>query len=135
METLGWVQRVMAESNYGKKRYKCVKLLHMPDERDWKRFFNLRRDFTDPLRTDLADERDAEKMDDEGYIPDDSTKVHLSSGTTANIETSDDEPQPFPSWTTDRPMLNFLHDIIEASGTNGISSMVCSLHSHHDDNH
>ena len=131
MESLGWVQRVMAASKYGAKRYKCVRLLRVPNEIDWERFFNLRRNSTDPLQTDRGGERDAERIDDDGYIPDDSAEVRLDHTSTLELETPEEEQPPFPAWTADQPMLNFLYDMIQASGTDGASTMVCKLKRYH----
>ena len=110
------------------KPYRCVKLVREPKEKDWATFFALTRDYMQqntPVGQDEDFDNDAEGDADEDYQPDDSLKVLVADD--ENVEDLDVTQIDVPQWSSDRPLVNMLYDIIHASGTNGISIQVFQI--------
>ena len=121
MELLGCVQRVRAPANLkrpGQQLHRCVKLIRTPDEADWKQLFNPWQDSDDSNIQGGYD--DAEDEVDQDYHPDDSMQVDIETEGLQGVGSKT------LLWTPDRPLGNFLHGVIDSSGTEGLSINVRS---------
>jgi transcription factor C subunit 3 len=95
-ERIGILKRVKAQSQYD-KMHPCVMLLRDPTPEDLKRYYEYRND----IAGDQEDRGDADED--------------------VEMET---EEKSAPSWTPDRSLHNQIVDVVDKSGTAGISNQV-----------
>ncbi|KAJ5479684.1 hypothetical protein N7530_005193 [Penicillium desertorum] len=122
-ERIGVVQRVRAESQY-ERMHPCVKLLRDPTEQDLALFHEFNFDvlnkhgvrtkgtkFTPDRDEDLELEGPSKRSPSPGDGGMDLIKEHVG-----------DAVRIVPSWTPDRNLNNQIFDIVERSGTTGITN-------------
>ncbi|KAJ5250066.1 hypothetical protein N7489_000476 [Penicillium chrysogenum] len=122
-ERIGVVQRVRAESQY-ERMHPCVKLLRSPTEQDLALFHEFNFDvlnkhgvrtkgtkFTPDRDEDLELEGPSKRSPSPGDGGMDLIKEHVG-----------DAVRIVPSWTPDRNLYNQIFDIVERSGTTGITN-------------
>lgn len=126
LEDLGCVKQVKAQAQTQTPNpfyFRCVKFFREPVEKEWQLL-------AAPNRAPLSSSRVRENGDvDAG----EDTDNHLPIEKSARLITIDEDTsveilrgfgRSIPQWTADRCMNNFLYDLIQQSGTQGISSMV-----------
>ena len=118
LEHIGCLRRVRAASEASKNSrvyFHCVKLIHEPSEKDLAAFYA-------PARY-LFDEQAVE----ERYPEDEEEANQAMLEATMNVE--GDQLQEVgrivPHWNPDRSFPNAVHDLIHASGTQGLTNKVC----------
>ncbi|KAJ5121570.1 B-block binding subunit of TFIIIC [Penicillium bovifimosum] len=125
-ERMGVVQRVRAESQY-ERMHPCVKLLRDPTERDLQLFHEF--NFEAVSKHGMGARRP--KREDFGDMELEGPSKRSASPEEEGLELVDDHVEPaeriVPSWTPDRNLYNQLFDIIERSGTSGITNHVLNM--------
>ncbi len=124
-ERIGVLKRVRAKSQYN-KMHPCVMLLREPTETDIAKFNAVSGD----MNRDLDDQADVdEDIDDaagDGTIDGDEGGLEMAKDKSV-IEAG----RSVPSWTPDRPVGNQIFDIVNSSGTEGITNQVRPLKLQH----
>ena len=129
-ESLGFVKRVKAELRYEHGQssrpglYNCVKLLREPAFQDIEKFYSSHGRLTaDDLQGTTAE---GENLDGDEEAGDLSEMQNMNPDPpTAIMIKVTEVRKTIPQWTPDRNITNMIFDIIDQSGSNGISSMVC----------
>ena len=100
--------------------FRSVKFLREPEQGEWKLL-------NGPALSDSLshEEEDAEGDSDEEYQSDPTQAV--SNDNNPNAKPLKEHGRVIPQWTADRCINNLIYDLIEASGSQGLSTMVCSL--------
>lgn len=120
-ERIGVLKRVRAESQY-ERFHPCVMLLREPTEKDLEKF----HEFT---QLDMArDDAGAEMDEDMEMDTVDKKAVAADEGAVVvkKEENVVDAGRVIPSWTPDRNLSNQIFDIIDKTGTTGITNLVGS---------
>jgi len=127
LEDLGYVQRVRAPGNIRisqRSLHRCIKLIREPREEEWQAFFQMSSDSTEIQQLkDQDGEDDNEEGVEEDYQVDKSIQVDVDEDEISGREVVK-QAQRCLRWTPDRPLINILHDAIQASGTKGLKSVV-----------
>lgn len=116
-ERIGVLKRVRAKSQYN-KIHPCVMLLREPTETDIAKFnavsgdLNRTADDQEDVDDDLDDAAGNGTTDAEGGLEMAKDKSVIEAGRTV------------PSWTPDRPLGNQIFDVVNNSGTEGITNQV-----------
>lgn len=119
-ERIGVVQRVRAESQY-ERMHPCVKLLRDPSEKDLELFheFNFETLVKHGVGVRLPLNRDIDLEAPSKRSPSaEEGGIDLVNGQVENAG------RIVPSWTPDRNLYNQIFDIVEKSGTTGITNQV-----------
>ncbi|KAJ5200537.1 B-block binding subunit of TFIIIC [Penicillium cf. griseofulvum] len=127
-ERIGVVQRVRAESQY-ERMHPCVKLLRDPTKQDLDLFHEFNFDVLNKhgvraKGTKLTPDQDQD-MELEG--PGKRSLSPEDGGMDLIKEHAGDAARIVPSWTPDRNIYNQIFDIVERTGTTGITNHVSSL--------
>ncbi|MCJ1247769.1 hypothetical protein MMC30_004984 [Trapelia coarctata] len=128
LEDIGYVQRVRAPGNIRisqRSLHRCIKLIREPREEEWQAFFQMTSDSTQvqQLRNRDGDnsEDDNEEGVEEDYQVDKSVQVDVEEDDISGHEAVK-QAQHSLLWTPDRPLINILHDAVQASGRKGVKS-------------
>ncbi|KAI9827342.1 MAG: hypothetical protein M1819_006984 [Sarea resinae] len=124
LELLGFVSRVRATSAHRKNFHKCIKLVHYPDEQELAPLWVASGSFSQALPLDGDEDAEGETDDED-----------LGEGVNSSAQeaqTSGNELQEvgrlLPQWSPYRPLPNLVFSIIDATGTEAMSTV--SLKSH-----
>lgn len=134
LEVMGCVRRVKAKSVHSRTTqatHRSIKFIRDPIDREW----NLQWYYSNALAGGLRNEENAAENEDE--VDDaEANESGLSNNSTNTSREPTAAPEgrqlqasgrKVPQWTTDRPMSHQLFNLIEAAGTQGISTMVGTL--------
>lgn len=120
-EQIGVLKRVRAESQYG-KLHPCVMLLREPTEKDLYKFY----EFTKLGLTQDDDGADPEEDIDMNVIEKQRGAADEDNVVVKKETNVVDAGRIIPSWTPDRILSNQIFDLVDKSGTSGITNMVRS---------
>lgn len=133
LEALGYIQRVRAQGNVRisqRSLHRCIKLIREPKPEEWQAFFELR---SDPTELQAPKDRDDDTSGDdneEGVIDDTQVDrplhVDVNGGRTSRCGVVKPVQRSLV-WTPDRPLINVLHDAVQASSIRGVTSAVCTV--------
>lgn len=119
LEQIGVLQRVRAESQY-ERLHPCVMLIREPTEKDLEKFHEFSR--LDLIRSragaDLEEDLDMDDAVKQGGTADEGSVVVKKE---ANVVGAG---RVVPSWTPDRNLSNQIFDVIDKTGTSGITNSV-----------
>ncbi|KAI9695725.1 MAG: RNA polymerase III transcription initiation factor complex subunit [Candelina mexicana] len=128
LEVIGCVRRVKARSIHSQTEdatHRSVKFIREPKDHEW----NLQWNSTNGTVADLPNEVD---LDEDGgdildgnneELPNDLANPSSDPHTTLEVKDLQETSRVLPQWTPDRPMSNQLFDLVDAAGTEGISTM------------
>lgn len=118
-ESIGVLKRVRAESQY-ERLHPCVMLLREPTDKDMEKFHEFTR--LDLIRDDdgagMEEDVDMDGAHKRGLAADEGAVIVKKEGNVV------DAGRTVPSWTPDRNLSNQIFDVIDKSGTAGITNMV-----------
>ncbi|KAI9816906.1 MAG: RNA polymerase III transcription initiation factor complex subunit [Pycnora praestabilis] len=127
LEAMGCVVRIKARSVYStpsRSSHRCVKLLREPEDREWQLISDPLSSISAPSREsvncDVDDDPEADEEDDE---PESSLRVDDQIENVEEGNALQEVGRVLPRWTPDRPLANILFDIVDESGTDGVSTM------------
>lgn len=107
---------------------RCIKLIREPNEADWEQTLSvtLKRsseDVDEENGDGGNDDEDGDKEDQDDVIDDDAVeKLENAEG-----DLVEESSRIIPSWVPDRSLENVIYDAVDASGMDGVSSMVGDL--------
>ena len=126
LEALGCVKQVKAQANSDLATafyFKCVKLIREPDEAEWQYFISPHRGLSHAAAVAGDEDLDADGEIDEDYDLEDST--HLDPDNKGrSLKNLKEFERPVAQWDGDYCLNNFLLEIVDRSGTQGMSTMV-----------
>lgn len=129
LEALGCVKQVKAQANSDLATafyFKCVKLIREPDESEWQYFISPHRGLSHAAAGAGDEYLDADGEVDEDYDPEHLTHLEpdIKGPPLKNLH---EVERPVAQWDGDCCLNNFLFEIIDRSGTQGMSTMVTSI--------
>ncbi len=129
LEVMGCVRRVRARSIYSRTEqatHRSVKFLREPKEHEW----NLQWDASHGIADNLRNEDELDEVEDEDEdaiadrLPSESARPSAEPQNALIVKDLQEASRVLPQWTPNRPLSNQLFDLVEAAGTEGISTMV-----------
>lgn len=116
-ERIGVLKRVSAESQYG-RYHPCVMLVREPTERDIEKFHEFTR---------ISMIKDDEGAEDEDMEIETVERTPVADKDAVVVKTEEnvvDAGRDVPCWTPDRNLSNQIFDVIDKTGTTGITNLV-----------
>ncbi len=128
LEALGCVKQVRAQANSNIATsiyFKCIKLIREPDEKEWQLFLSPHRGLSNTTTVGDNEDLDAagELQEDYGL---DEIEDRGTSGISAPVKDLREVGRPIAQWGGDQCLNNYLFDLINRTGTHGMSTMVRS---------
>jgi len=128
LEALGCVKQIRAQANSNiaaSLYFRCIKLIREPDEKEWQLFLSPHRGL--PNTTTLGEDED---LDADVEVDEDDDLEGMPSlrndETGAPVKDLREVGRPIAQWGGDQCLNNFLFNLIDNTGTQGMSSMVRS---------
>ena len=128
LEALGCVKQVRAQANSDLPSvlyFKCVKLIREPTETEWQLFLSPHRGLLSLINAREGEDVDTDGEVDEDYDADDSVNM-VKDSNGAPAKGLQEVRRPIAQWDGDCCLNNLLFDLVDRSGTQGMSSMVRS---------
>lgn len=133
LEDGGFLTRVRAASSLAPqgRLFVCIKLLREPEGQELQSFWdstNLKNPRIGQRRMETEVDSDDDQDVDDGIVGsvEDVPIAPETLQETTEEKALDQTEQNSPQWTPKQPLGNLLFDVIEATGTEGLSSMVGS---------
>lgn len=124
MDNIGLARKVRARVHHAieGRHAPCLKLLRQPVDGDWQLFsaFSIK-----PAAENQASDQESDNASDGDLDEADEGGTPLMGGTSKApiIEVSDDV-RTIPQWTSERHLNNLIYDLIDTSGSRGLSTKV-----------
>ena len=128
LEALGCIKQVRAQANSNLPTalyFRCIKLIREPDETEWQSFISPHRGLPNSTAAGDDDDPDADGEADGEYGAEPST-YSQNNEEGPPIKNLREVGRPIAQWDGDHCLNNFLFDLIDNSGTRGMSTMVGS---------
>ena len=123
LEIVGCIKEVHAraflDGKLKNRRYRCVKMIREPTEADWQAF-------VDSAYRGLDDGeagRQSQQVLQDNYQDDDIVDADSAPGV-HGAEEIQEVSRPIPRWTPDQHISNFIFNLVNDAGEQGISTMV-----------
>lgn len=128
LEIIGCIKEVTArafqEGRLKDRRYRCLKMVREPTEADWKAFLDTPYHGLDNVEVQRRAQQARQDDDQDGDEADADITGYADRGDENPEEEIQEVERSIPQWTPERPINNFIFDLVHEAGEQGISTKV-----------